>query len=89
MSAATSRTVLAPISRARGEAKPGPDAPASQLDELAAQIEAGFRDAAALAIREAHGAGVPVAVLNGAGRPAWLHPDGTVRPTNADPVPHS
>lgn len=58
---------------------PEPADPASQLDALAEQIEAGFRDAAARAIREAHAAGLPAAVLDEAGKPAWLHPDGTAR----------
>ena len=47
---------------------------------LGKAVEAGFRNAAAQAVREAHQAGVPVSVTTEDGRVAWLYPDGSVRP---------
>ena len=79
MSAATSRTAPVSISGGHGETMGDAEDLALRLEVLATQVEAGFRDAAALAVSEAHGAGVAAAVLDGTERPAWLHPDGTVQ----------
>jgi hypothetical protein len=49
------------------------------------RVEAGFRDAAKAAVREALAAAVPVAVMTDDQHVAWLHPDGVVRPS-PDPV---
>jgi hypothetical protein len=46
--------------------------------DLAARIEAGFRQAANQAIQDAHAAELAVPVLGSDGRAAWLHPDGAV-----------
>ena len=46
---------------------------------LGKAVEAGFRDAAAQAVDEAHRANVPVTVMTDDGGVAWLYPDGTVR----------
>jgi hypothetical protein len=46
---------------------------------LGKAVEAGFCDAAAQAVGEAHRADVPVAVMTDDGAVAWLYPDGTVR----------
>lgn len=47
---------------------------------LGKAVEAGFCDAAAQAVNEAHQANVPVAIMTDDGGVAWLYPDGTVRP---------
>jgi imidazolonepropionase-like amidohydrolase len=52
------------------------DPPARALGKA---VEAGFRDAAAQAVAEAHRAGVPVAIATDDGGVAWLYPNGTVR----------
>jgi len=49
------------------------------------RIEAGFRDAAKAAVREALAAAVPIAVMTDDEQVAWLHPDGVVR-ASPDPV---
>jgi hypothetical protein len=49
--------------------------------DVAARLEAEFRQGVAKAIRQAHDADVPVPVLGDDGGIAWLHPDGVVRAT--------
>jgi hypothetical protein len=44
------------------------------------RIEAGFRNAAKAAVREALATGVSVAVMTDDDHVVWLHPDGVVRP---------
>jgi hypothetical protein len=55
------------------------------IRRLGQEIEARFRDAAAEAVRRAHAAGIPVAILGDDQAVSWLHPDGVIRATR-DPV---
>ena len=56
------------------------EAPATPAaEELAARIQAKFRQGVADAVQQAHNADLPVPVLGDDGRVAWLHPDGVVR----------
>ncbi len=47
---------------------------------VAKLLERGFRAAAAQAVADTHAAGLPVATIDGQGRPVWRHPDGTLEP---------
>jgi hypothetical protein len=71
----------APRRRARRNAA----SPSSGSEDIAATLQAGFRAAAADAIRRAHSVGLPVPILDAADQLAWLHPDGTVGPTSDKP----
>jgi hypothetical protein len=56
--------------------------PSTQAAEPVAKwLEGKFRQGVDQAIRSAHDANLPVAILGDDGRLAWLHPDGIVRPT--------
>ncbi len=52
---------------------------------VAKLLEQGFRAAAAKAVADTHAAGLPVASVDGQGRPVWRHPDGTLE-AMADPT---
>lgn len=92
-SAAARPAIPGSASRRRTAAVPGtaptsPDPASAALDALAAQAEAAFRVCVDTAVRDAHAAGVPVAILGPDGCPAWLHPDGTTSPADpSGPVP--
>jgi hypothetical protein len=48
---------------------------------IAAKLEAAFRASAKDAIQQAHQAGLAVPVLDKADRLVWIHPDGSVQPS--------
>ena len=73
MEAATA-SLSVPSGPAADHSLTGPPAGA----DLAARIEAGFRQAAHQAVRDAHAAELAVPVLGSDGRAVWLNPDGTV-----------
>lgn len=50
-----------------------------RLDQIGTWIEAGFREAAAEAIGQAHAFGVPIATLDAQGSVGWRYPCGTER----------
>jgi len=80
----TSQATSPVQTRIRTARKPAP-AVGPSTDQMAAEIEAGFRNAASRAIRSAHQRNVPVPVEGDAGQVAWLHPDGITR-ASRDPV---
>jgi hypothetical protein len=53
----------------------------ARLDQIGMRIEAGFREAAAEAIRQAHAVGAPIATLDAQGSVGWRYPCGTERTT--------
>lgn len=55
--------------------------PAPAIEDIAARLEAKFREGVSEAIQHAHAANLPVPVLGADNQVAWLHPDGSVRAT--------
>ena len=62
-------------------------APQAAARSLGQRVEAGFRDAAITAVREAHESGVPVATLSSTNQVMWLHPGIIASPTEEYPRP--